>query len=57
MLVSTSPPSGGDHAVLWPDEADDFLRITLAMGEPANFSCLADELLCRFAFKRSASNV
>lgn len=50
-------PSGGDHAALWPAEADAFLRITLATGEPANFSFLADELFRRFAFKRSASNV
>ena len=50
-------PSGGDHAAPWPDEAEAFLRITLATGEPANFSFLADEIFRRFAFKRSASNV
>lgn len=50
-------PSGGDHSAPWPDEADAFLRTTLATGEPANFSFLADELVRRFNFRRSASNV
>ena len=50
-------PSGGDHTSPWPEEAQAFLRITLATGEPANFSFLADELSRRFGFKRSASNV
>jgi hypothetical protein len=50
-------PSGGDHTAIWPDEADAFLRATLATGQPANFSFLADEIFRRFAFKRSISNV
>ena len=50
-------PSGGDHATPWPDEAEAFLRLALATGEPPNFSFPADELYRRFAFKRSASNV
>jgi hypothetical protein len=50
-------PSGGDHSTPWPEQAESFLRTTLATGEPANFSFLADELFRRFAFKRSASNV
>jgi hypothetical protein len=50
-------PSGGDHTATWPEEADRFLRTTLAMGEAANFSFLADELCRRFGFKRSVSNV
>lgn len=50
-------PSGGDHTSPWPEEAQAFLRITLATGEPVNFSFLADELSRRFGFKRSASNV
>lgn len=33
------------------------MRATLATGEPANFSFLADELFRRFTFKRSVSNV
>jgi hypothetical protein len=37
-------PSGGDHTTHWPDEAESFLRTTLATGEPANFSFLADGL-------------
>ena len=37
-------PSGGDHTAPWPDEAEAFLRLTLATGEPANFSFLADGL-------------
>lgn len=50
-------PSGGDHSAPWPDEAETFLRTTLATSKPANFSFLADELYRRFAFKRSTSNV
>lgn len=50
-------PSGGDHTSPWTEVAQAFLRITLATGEPANFSFLADELSRRFGFKRSASNV
>jgi hypothetical protein len=50
-------PSGGDHCTPWPDEAEAFLRLTLATEAVANFSFLADELHRRFAFKRSASNV
>jgi hypothetical protein len=49
--------SGGDHTTPWPDEAEAFLRTTLATGAPPNFSFLADELDRRFAFKRSVSNV
>lgn len=36
--------SGGDHGAAWPDEAESFLRTTLAKGEPANFSFLAHGL-------------
>lgn len=50
-------PSGGDHATPWPEEAQDFLRLTLATDATPNFSFLADELHRRFAFKRSTSNV
>lgn len=50
-------PSGGDHTAAWPQEAESFLRSTLATGESANFSFLADELFRRLALKRSASNV
>ena len=50
-------PSGGDHSTPWPDEAQAFLRLTLATDAAPNFSFLADELHRRFAFKRSASNV
>ena len=50
-------PSGGDHSTPWPDEAEAFLRLTLATDAAPNFSFLADELHRRFAFKRSASNV
>jgi hypothetical protein len=50
-------PSGGDHSTPWPDEAEAFLRLTLATDAVPNFSFLADELHRRFAFKRSASNV
>ena len=50
-------PSGGDHTAPWPDEAEAFLRASLATGAAPNFSLLADELDRRFAFKRSASNV
>lgn len=50
-------PSGGDHTIPWPKEAESFIRMTLATGEAANFSFLADELQRRFSFKRTASNV
>lgn len=50
-------PSGGDHTATWPEEAELFLRATLATRQLVNFSFIADELNRRFAFKRSASNV
>lgn len=50
-------PSGGDHTSPWPDEVEEFIRLTLATGEPPNFSFLADELSRRFTFRRSVSNV
>jgi len=51
--------SGGDHAMEWPPECIEHLKIMIeaSKDDGPNFALYADELERKFAFKRNRSNV